>query len=84
MVSPKKRIDLSITLQDGGPDLAMLFLAMKLVLSPFGTDETQQVYMEAKRFLAVLQDSGYVSVCYLQVMILVALYDYGHALQPAA
>ena len=80
----KKRIDLGATLHNGGPDLAMLFLAMKLVVSPFGSDDTQETYAEAKGFLVILQEAGYLSFCCLQAMILVALYEYGHAVYPAA
>ncbi|KAK3694776.1 hypothetical protein B0T22DRAFT_81459 [Podospora appendiculata] len=83
----KKRMTLGIALWEGGPDLAMLFLAMKLVSwSPVGGISTADsgIYVAAKRFLALLESSGTVSLLHLQAMVLVALYEVGHGIYPAA
>ncbi len=83
----KKRMNLGIPLWDGGPDLALLFLAMKLITSR--PDEGVAVadtslYMACKRCLSLLESAGTMSLQYLQAMLLVALYEYGHAVYPAA
>ncbi|KAK0630123.1 hypothetical protein B0T17DRAFT_589721 [Bombardia bombarda] len=83
----RKRMSLGISLGEGGPDLAMLFLAMKLVTAhPVeGTPcAATPMYTAAKRFLALLESSGNVSLPHLQSMILVALYEFGHGIYPAA
>ncbi|KAK3394387.1 hypothetical protein B0H63DRAFT_460785 [Podospora didyma] len=83
----KKRMTLGISLWEGGPDLAMLFLAMKLITSlPVEGVEAaaSPLYTASKRFLALLESSGTLSLLHLQAMILVALYEYGHAIYPAA
>ncbi|KAH6885008.1 hypothetical protein B0T10DRAFT_493116 [Thelonectria olida] len=83
MVS-KKRMDMGLPVQNAGPDLAMLFLGMKLVTAP-GTDATDcALYTTAKSFLAHLESNGAVSLLCLQAMVLIALYEYGHAIYPAA
>lgn len=96
----RKRMNLGISLADGGPDLALLFLAMKLITTPpppppsssdassssscsLSPDQTH-LYLASKRFLALLEAAGTVSILYLQAMILIALYEYGHAIYPAA
>ena len=80
-------MNLGIPLWDGGPDLAMLFLAMKLVTTPpveglAAADHP--LYATSKRFVALLESSGTMSMLYLQAMILVALYEFGHSIYPAA
>ncbi|KAK3362698.1 hypothetical protein B0T25DRAFT_586894 [Lasiosphaeria hispida] len=84
----KKRMSLGISLWEGGPDLAMLFLAMKLVTSQpvAGVDSAvdNHLYTASKRFLALLEGSGTLSLIHLQSMILVTLYEFGHAIYPAA
>ncbi|KAH7007919.1 putative fungal-specific transcription factor [Macrophomina phaseolina] len=81
----KKRIDLGIPLRNGGPDLALLFLAMKLIISiPEGGAQASPLYTATKRFLDVLQSGGTLTLACLQAMVLVALYEYGHAVYPAA
>ncbi|KAM5357669.1 hypothetical protein ACJZ2D_016041 [Fusarium nematophilum] len=81
----KKRIELGIPLRNSGPDLAMLFLAMRLVTSPPGDcPSASSLYSLSQSFLALFESSGEVSIFCLQAMILVALYEYSHAIYPAA
>jgi hypothetical protein len=107
----RKRITIGTALQAGGPDLALLFLAMKLVVSqPIqGVGNTERpIYVACKRFLSLLESAGTLSLPYLQAMVenlpiqnaatgmgdkfkaeqvtqvLVALYELGHAIYPAA
>ncbi|KAK3336626.1 hypothetical protein B0T19DRAFT_44974 [Cercophora scortea] len=83
----RKRMTLGIALWEGGPDLAMLFLAMKLVSwSPVAGISTADsgIYVAAKRFLAQLESGGTVSLLHLQAMVLVTLYEVGHGIYPAA
>lgn len=95
-------MSLGLSLTDGGPDLAMLFLAMKLVTTPpayppAGASPADNasssspslpaqttLYAASKRFLALLEAAGTASLLHLQAMTLVALYEYGHAIYPAA
>ncbi|EHA25871.1 hypothetical protein ASPNIDRAFT_43717 [Aspergillus niger ATCC 1015] len=82
----KKRLDLGISLKDGGPDIALLFLAMKLntLPPPPGSEIHGAIYSSAKRFLATLEASGAVSFGYLQAMTSIAVYEYSHSIYPAA
>ncbi|KAK3397818.1 hypothetical protein B0T20DRAFT_232564 [Sordaria brevicollis] len=86
----RKRMTLGHTLHESGPDLAMLFLAMKLVvtLPREGMDRggvlDSEVYGAAKRMLGLLEASGCVSLLGLQAMVLVAVYEYGQGIMPAA
>ncbi|KAG8163774.1 hypothetical protein KVR01_007071 [Diaporthe batatas] len=84
----KKRMSLGISLSDGGPDLALLFLAMKLITTAptpeMRSAADSHLYAASKRFLAQLESAGTLSTLYLQAMILVALYEYGHSIYPAA
>jgi hypothetical protein len=75
-------MDLGFSIQDSGPDVAMLFLAMKLITSPHKPHSS--LYSNAKTFLAHFEASGYVSLLVLQAMVFVAAYEYGHAIYPAA
>lgn len=83
----KKRMNLGHQLWEGGPDLALLFLTMKLISSPL--DEATEasasdLYTASKRFLSLLEASGCVSLIHLQGMFLVALYEFCHGIYPAA
>ncbi|KAB5578635.1 hypothetical protein GE09DRAFT_1090501 [Coniochaeta sp. 2T2.1] len=83
----KKRMNMGHPLFEGGSDLAMLFLAMKLVSSqPVNgvASADSHLYIASKRFLALLESSGTVSIMYLQAMMLVAIYEFGHSIYPAA
>ncbi|KKY31101.1 putative fungal specific transcription [Diaporthe ampelina] len=42
------------------------------------------LYAACKRFLAQLESAGTVSILFLQAMVLVALYEFGHSVYPAA
>jgi hypothetical protein len=83
----KKRLNLGISLRDGGSDVAMLFLAMKLVTSvpdPDTAPKNGELYVAAKKFLTSFESVGTVSLPLLQALVLVALYEYSHAIYPAA
>lgn len=72
---------------EAGPDLALLFLAMKLITSrPQDGIETSQspIYLCAKRFIARLEMSGAATLLVLQASLLVFWYEYGQAIYPAA
>lgn len=72
---------------EAGPDLALLFLCMKL-MAPRPQDDPENIYnpiyAAAKRFISYLEASGTVSLMVLQAYILVALYELGHSIYPAA
>ena len=78
------------TLWEAGPDLALLFLAMKLVVTlpregmERGGVLDSELYTAAKGLLAALEGGGCVSLLCLQAMVLVALYEYGQGIMPAA
>jgi hypothetical protein len=82
----KKRMDMGLPVRNAGPDLAMLFLGMKLIAVPATTTDVAEcaLYTIAKDFLARLERNGTASLLCLQAMVLVALYEYGHAIYPAA
>lgn len=84
----RKRMAIGTALWEGGPDLAMLFLAMLLVTTREMADAhdalANPLYPAAKRFLALLEGSGCLSLMHLQAMVLVALYEFGHGIYPAA
>lgn len=72
---------------EAGPDLALLFLCMKLTSSrPHeGMDHAHNpVYTTAKRFIALLESGGMVSLTMLQAYVLIATYEMGHSIYPAA
>ncbi|KAL5346249.1 hypothetical protein ACLOAV_008517 [Pseudogymnoascus australis] len=72
---------------EAGPDLALVFLCMKL-MAPRPQDDPENIYnpmyAAAKRFISYLEASGTVSLMVLQAYILVALYELGHSIYPAA
>lgn len=82
----KKRLELGISLQNSGPDLALLFLTMRLNISTLPTESIRgnSLYSTAKSFLATLEAGGVVTLVYLQAMVLVATYEYSHSIYPAA
>jgi hypothetical protein len=72
---------------EAGPDLALLFLSMKLIVSrPQDGIESSQtpIYVSAKRFLALMEATGTVSLTVLQAALLIVWYEYGQAIYPAA
>lgn len=70
----KKRMELGMPLRNGGSDLAMLFLAMKLITAQAEEVANGALYSVAKGFLSSLIDNGTVSLLCLQAMVLIALY----------
>ncbi|KAK0729307.1 hypothetical protein B0T21DRAFT_292626, partial [Apiosordaria backusii] len=83
----KKRMELGLSLWEAGPELAFLFLAMKLVNTPVneGVEPGQNpLYVAAKRFWGLLEQGGSVSLQFLQGMVLVAVYELGQGVYPAA
>jgi hypothetical protein len=81
----KKRLESGISLKDGGPEVALLFLTMKLNASPPPAgNKFDPIYSAAKSFMVTLEASGAVSLIYLQAMTLMAVYEYSHSIYPAA
>ncbi|KAK1636154.1 hypothetical protein BDP81DRAFT_450089 [Colletotrichum phormii] len=84
----KKRMNMGVSLSQGGPDLAMLFLAMELIATRptdvLAGSQHMAIYHAAKRFMSLLEQSGATSVMVLQSMTLIAYFEYAHALYPAA
>lgn len=77
-------MDLGISVRNGGPDIAMLFLAMKLITAQADEVANGTLYSLAKGFLSTLEGSGLISLLCLQSMVLIALYEYSHSIYPAA
>lgn len=74
-------------LWEAGPDLALLFLCMKLIISrpQDGIESSQNpIYISAKRFLVLLEAAGTVSLTLLQAGLLLVWFEYGQAIYPAA
>ena len=88
IVSQKRlMVNMSSPHWEAGPDLALLFLCMKLIISrpPDGIESYQaSVYISAKRFLALMEAAGTVSLFVLQAGLLITWYEYGQAIYPAA
>ncbi len=83
----KKRMSLDSASWDGGVDLPLLYLAMKLITSQpqIGFEAAENyLYTASKRVLSLLESIGTASILYLQALILVALYEYGQGIYPAA
>lgn len=80
----KKRLNLGISVYHGGPDIAMLFLAMRLMISSPQGDQAEPLYRLCKSFLASLEAAGCASYQYLQALLLVAIYEHSHGIYPAA
>lgn len=74
-------------LWEAGPDLALLFLCMKMMItrSQDGIENGYNpIYAAAKRFISLMEASGMVSLMVLQTYILIALYEIGQSIYPAA
>lgn len=72
---------------EAGPDLALLFLSMKLMITRTqeGLESPQNyIYLAAKRFLSLMECSGMTSLLVLQSYVLVSLYELAHAIYPGA
>jgi hypothetical protein len=86
-VISRRRLDIGIPLWQAGPDLAALFLTMRLITSVperGAAPSDGELYRACKRYLSLLETSGMVSLLHLQSMLLVALFEYSHAVYPAA
>jgi hypothetical protein len=74
-------------LWEAGPDLALLFLCMKLIISrpQDGIESSQHpIYASAKRFVVLLEATGTATLFMLQANILITWFEYGQAIYPAA
>lgn len=72
---------------ESGPEFALLFLAMNLITTQYhdSVDINQNpVYQATKRFVSLLEAAGAASLIILQANLLVAWYEYGQAIYPAA
>ncbi len=72
---------------EAGPDLALLFLCMKLASArpQEGVEHSHTpIYTAAKRFIATLEAAGFVSLTVLQTYLLIAIYEIGHSIYPTA
>lgn len=68
-------------------DLALLLLAMKLILQVPAADMQSirsPLYSLTKRYFALVESSGLMSLQILQANVLIAAYELGHAIYPAA
>ncbi|KAH8813234.1 hypothetical protein F5884DRAFT_787818 [Xylogone sp. PMI_703] len=88
IVSPKRLTRNMVNpLWEAGPDLALLFLCMKLITSRpqdgLGCSQNP-IYLSAKRFISLMESSGMVSLIVLQANLMITLYEYGQAIYPAA
>ncbi|KAG0645929.1 Transcription factor BOA15 [Hyphodiscus hymeniophilus] len=88
IVSQKRlMVDMRNPHWEAGPDFALLLLCMKLIISrPPDSIESYQtlIYVSAKRFIAMAEASGTVSLFVLQAGLLITWYEYGQAIYPAA
>jgi hypothetical protein len=74
-------------LWEAGPDLALLFLSMKLIISrpQDGIESSHNpLYISAKRFVALMEATGTASLLVLQANLLITWFEYGQAIYPAA
>lgn len=67
-------------------DLALLLLSMKLILQVPNNDDAERssFYITAKRFCFALEMEGTYSLLKVQAGLLIAMYEFGHAILPAA
>ncbi|OHE98358.1 hypothetical protein CORC01_06354 [Colletotrichum orchidophilum] len=82
-ISAKKQFETPFT-ENSQPDLVALALAMRLVTSSPDDNTSRELYGETKSYLCALESGGFVSLPTLQAMILATLYEYCHAVYPAA
>lgn len=77
---------LSNPLHEPGADIALLFLAMKLASSepPEGMPPQTQMYQDVKSFLSYVEAQNGFSIQLIQALLLISLYELGHAIYPAA
>jgi hypothetical protein len=68
-------------------DVALLLLSMKLITwrpSRDGSEPKTPLYQTCKQCYSVMEESGIASTHILQSGILIALYEFGHGIYPAA
>jgi hypothetical protein len=69
-------------------DVALLVLCMRLVTSSYSTKEIRMAslpeYFTAKKFYSAVEAAGTCSTQVLQAGILIAFYEFAHAIYPAA
>lgn len=77
---------LSNPMHEPGADMALLFLAMKLITSevPEGSPPQTQLYQDVKSFLSYIEGQNGYSIQLIQSVLLVSLYELGHSIYPAA
>ncbi|KAK6439436.1 hypothetical protein LTR95_004361 [Oleoguttula sp. CCFEE 5521] len=74
-------------LHEPGADMALLFLAMKLAMLPVAegySARNERLYGEVKGLHAFVESQNGFSVQLLQSALLIALYEIGHGIYPAA
>lgn len=73
-------------LHEPGADIALLFLAMKLACSeiPEGMPPQIQLYQDVKSFYHYIEAQNGFSIQMMQALLLIALYEAGHSIYPAA
>ncbi|KAK1461199.1 hypothetical protein CMEL01_14835 [Colletotrichum melonis] len=82
-ISAKKRLAAPFS-EKCEPDIVALALAMRLMTSDPDDNTCSYLYNQTKGLLDTLVAGGVVSLPVLQAMILVTLYEYCHAVYPAA
>lgn len=82
-ISAKKRLEAPFS-ENCEPDIVALALAMRLMTSDPDDNTCSYLYNQTKGLLDTLVARGVVSLPVLQAMILVTLYEYCHAVYPAA
>ncbi len=85
----KKRLSQYLTNSNAEPneDLLLLYLCMKLVTDvlPESAPSAQtQLYLTSKQFYFMVESKGIFSLQLIQAAVLLATYEIGHALYPAA
>jgi Fungal specific transcription factor domain len=68
-------------------DIALLIVAMRIItLFPMdsATDPKSPMYVAAKRYFAEAEMAGFLTLPCLQAAVLMSIYEYGHAVYPAA
>ncbi|KAI9704054.1 MAG: hypothetical protein M1820_005676 [Bogoriella megaspora] len=75
---------LSNPLIDKGADIALLLLAVKLLTQPSPPTPLSHLYQIVKSFLASVEYNNAYSINVIQAAILIALYELGNAIYPAA
>lgn len=73
-------------LHEPGADIALLFLAMKLICSdiPEGQPPQTQLYLDVKSFYSYVEAQNGFSIQLIQSLCLISLYELGHCVYPAA